>query len=59
MSEAPSSFFTEVQRHLHEMDEPVDMNADERELVDDYENQEFGARQCAEQILKDRAKASK
>ncbi|WP_211284445.1 hypothetical protein, partial [Mycobacterium paraseoulense] len=54
MNNASSSYFTEVQRHLDDLGHSVTLNADERDIVDDYAAQEFGARECAVQIANDR-----
>jgi hypothetical protein len=54
MNDASSSYFTEVQRHLDDMGQSATLNADERDIVDDYATQEFGARECAVQIANDR-----
>lgn len=50
MSEASSQYFTEVLHHLSELGQPVAMTADERDIVDDYAAQDFGAEACASYI---------
>jgi hypothetical protein len=55
MNEASSNYFTEVQHHLNEIGQPVVLTADERDIVDDYATQEFGAKACAEKIASTRA----
>ena len=52
---ASSTFFAEVQSHLDEMGQPVSLSADERDIVDEYADQEFGAKECAADIAKERA----
>jgi hypothetical protein len=55
MNDASSIYFAEVQRHLNEIDQSVVLTADERDVVDDYATQEFGARECALQIERARS----
>lgn len=54
MNDASSIYFAEVQHHLNEIGQPVALTADERDIVDDYATQEFGARECAVQIGRQR-----
>jgi len=54
MNEASSTYFTQVQNHLNEMGQSSSLTADERDIVDDYATQDFGAKQCAEQIAGER-----
>lgn len=54
MSDASSTYFTEVQNHLNEMGQSPSLTADERDIVDDYASQEFGTEACAEQIAGER-----
>lgn len=55
MNHVSSAYFTEVQRHLADMGQSATLTADERDIVDDYATQDFGAKACAEQIAQDRA----
>jgi hypothetical protein len=55
MTDAPTTYFTYVQRHLDDMNQPITLTADERDIVDDYATQEFGAKACAEQIAQERS----
>lgn len=55
MNDASSIYFAEVQRHLNEIGQSVVLTADERDVVDDYATQEFGARECALQIERARS----
>jgi len=50
MSEAVTTYFNDVQRKLHEMNESANLSADERDVVDDYEQQGFGSKECAQSI---------
>jgi hypothetical protein len=50
-----SNYFTAVQRQLVELGQTPNMTADERDIVDDYEEQEFGVNACAEHLAKQRA----
>jgi hypothetical protein len=54
MNDASGTYFAEVQRHLDEIGQPVALSADERDIVDDYATQDFGARECADQIARAR-----
>ncbi|MFC5550162.1 hypothetical protein [Massilia aerilata] len=54
MNDASNAFFAEVQRNLDDMGQPVVLTADERDIVDDYATQDFGAKECAEQIARER-----
>lgn len=50
MNDASSSYFTEVQRHMDDMGQSAPLTLDERDIVDDYAAQEFGAFECATRI---------
>lgn len=54
MSHASPLYFTAVQRRLDELGQSVSLTADERDIVDDYATQEFGAEACAEHIAQAR-----
>lgn len=54
MTNASSAYFTDVQAHLDELGQSVTLTADERDIVDDYATQEFGARECADLIANER-----
>ena len=54
MSQASSAYFTAVQKRLDETGHDVTLTADERDIVDDYALQEFGAEACADHIAKER-----
>jgi hypothetical protein len=54
MNQQPTDYFTQVQQNLDEMGQSGLLTADERDIVDDYEAQEFGAKQCAEHIANNR-----
>lgn len=51
---ASTNYFTDVQRRLAELGEPVALTADECDVIDDYANQDFGAKECADRIAQDR-----
>jgi hypothetical protein len=55
MNDALSTYFNEVQRHLDDIGQPAILTADERDIVDDYATQEFGAKECAERIAQARS----
>lgn len=55
MSLVTTEYFTAVQRHLDEMGQTATLTADERDLIDDYETQQFGAEACAAHIAQERA----
>lgn len=54
MDQASSEFFSEVQRNLDEMGQSTVLTVDERDIVDDYAQQEFSAKECAVHISKQR-----
>jgi len=54
MNDASSTFFTEVQGYLNEMNQSPTLTADERDIVDDYATQEFSAKACADHIAQER-----
>lgn len=54
MAEESTAFFTNVQRYLHSLGQSISLSQDERDIVDDYEAQEFGPKECAEHILRGR-----
>jgi len=54
MTEVSSDFFNQVQRKLAEMGFDAPMTQDERDIVDDYEMQQFGADACVEHLAKQR-----
>lgn len=55
MIQASSDYFTAVQEQLGRKGLTVILSADERDVVDDYEGQEFSVEACAEHIAKSRA----
>lgn len=55
MNQTTSNFYSDVQRNLDQLGQEAALSADERDIVDDYANQDFGALQCAEHIAKARA----
>lgn len=54
MEDTPSEFFNEVQQKLAEMGLSADLTQDERDIVDDYEMQQFSAEACIEHLAKQR-----
>lgn len=54
MNDASTTFFAQVQNLLNGMGHSPILTADERDIVDDYATQDFGAKQCAEQIAGER-----
>jgi hypothetical protein len=54
MNPQASNYFTEVQRNLDAMDHSTVLTPDERDIVDDYEAQEFSPEACAGHIAKSR-----
>lgn len=53
MNEA-SAYFTAVQEQLHMIGQSPILTADERDILDEYEDNEFGAKECAEHIARTR-----
>lgn len=49
-----STYFAAVQAQLHCLGQAPAMTADERDLADDYEQQQFGVAVCAADIAKAR-----
>jgi hypothetical protein len=54
MNDASSIYFAEVQRHLDDIGQPVALSVDERDIIDEYATQEFGAKECAAHIARAR-----
>jgi hypothetical protein len=50
MNTQASNYFAEVQRNLDSMDHSTVLTADERDIVDDYEAQDFSPEACASHI---------
>lgn len=55
MEEVSSDFFNQVQRKLAEVGLDPNMDQDERDIVDDYEMQQFSVASCVEHLAKLRA----
>jgi len=49
-----SNYFTVVQAELHALGQSVVLTDDERDIVDNYEAQQFGVRQCEQHICEQR-----
>lgn len=54
MAEVPSEFFNQVYQKTVETGLCTNFSQDERDIVDDYEMQEFGVAACIEHIKKRR-----
>jgi hypothetical protein len=54
MEEASNDFFNEIQRKLAEMGLDANLSQDERDIVDDYEMQQFSVAACIEHLAKRR-----
>lgn len=52
MEEASNDFFNEIQRKLAEMGLDANLSQDERDIVDDYELQQFSVAACIEHLAK-------
>jgi hypothetical protein len=52
MEEASNDFFNEIQRKLAEMGLDANLSQDERDIVDDYEMQQFSVAACIEHLAK-------
>ena len=57
MITAPSQYFTDVRTQLDQVGASATLSADERDIVDDFEAQEFSASACAKHIVKQRGEA--
>jgi len=55
MSEGMSRFMSEVQNELQNRGASASLSADEEDLVNDYGEQQFSAKKCAERIIEGRA----
>jgi hypothetical protein len=55
VNQTPTDFFSEVLKNLHQLGQSTDLTADERDIIDEYEDNEFGAKQCAEHIARSRS----
>lgn len=56
MEEVSSDFFNQVQQKLAELGLDPNMDQDERDIVDDYETQQFSVASCVEHLAKLRDK---
>lgn len=54
MNEITLDYFSKVQLELVRLGQNHSLTADERDVIDDYESQEFGAEVCAADIAKRR-----
>lgn len=54
MNLQPSDYSSDVQRNLDQMGLPTALTANERDIVNDYERQDFGAKECAMHFSKQR-----
>jgi hypothetical protein len=54
MNRESDDFYTEVQRNLDQIGHSANLTDDERDIVDDYESQQFGAKECADHIARGR-----
>jgi hypothetical protein len=55
MSERMGRFMSEVQHELQNRGTSPSLSVDEEDLVNDYEEQQFSAKKCAERIIEQRA----